>query len=196
MNTEHRGQESWDAIFQNPLLTLLTGSLLTTPVLDDLVHPRPSRSLDSDERPMTSTSRRPRMRLESERVHLPHIIHPHVGGNHINVLNFEGMNHDRMFNSFFLTFMEQIQASLEDGVKEGLPKEMIEKIKRMKMGKSGQDCSVCSEGFKKGERIRKLPCKHIFHDDCILPWLDVNSTCPNCRFNLLEFFTENPDGNY
>jgi len=47
-----------------------------------------------------------------------------------------------------------------------------------------------------GEKIRKLPCKHIFHDKCILPWLDMNSTCPNCRFNLLEFFDENPDGDY
>jgi len=64
------------------------------------------------------------------------------------------------------------------------------------MGKSGQDCSVCSDGFRKGEKIRKLPCKHIFHDKCIMPWLDQNSTCPNCRFNLLEFFTENPDGDY
>lgn len=96
-------------------------------------------------------------------------------------------------------------------MKQGLPKEMIEKVKRMKMGKSGQDCSVCSEGFRKGksplktaffpnnflgEKIRKLPCKHIFHDKCIMPWLEKNSTCPNCRFNLLEFFTENPDGNY
>ena len=39
---------------------------------------------------------------------------------------------------------------MQDEAKEGLPKEMIDKIKRMKMGKSGQDCSVCSEGFRKG----------------------------------------------
>lgn len=95
--------------------------------------------------------------------------------------------------------------------KQGLPIEMIEKVRRMKMGKSGQDCSVCYNGFKKGtkstiysseinillgEKIRKLPCKHIFHDTCILPWLDSNITCPNCRFNLLEFFSENSDGEY
>lgn len=44
-----------------------------------------------------------------------------------------------------------------------------------------------------GEKIRKLPCKHIFHDTCIMPWLDKNITCPNCRFNLMEYFTENPE---
>jgi len=47
-----------------------------------------------------------------------------------------------------------------------------------------------------GEKIRKLPCKHIFHDSCILPWLDSHITCPNCRFNLLEYFSENPDPDY
>jgi hypothetical protein len=44
---------------------------------------------------------------------------------------------------------------MQDEVKEGLPKEMIDKIKRMKMGKSGQDCSVCSEGFRKGRTFYK-----------------------------------------
>jgi len=80
---------------------------------------------------------------------------------------------------------------------------MIDKIKRMKMGRSCQECTVCSEGFKKGnktfeiffelvlgEKIRKLPCKHIFHDKCILPWFEHKSTCPNCRFDLLEYYQE------
>lgn len=40
----------------------------------------------------------------------------------------------------------------------GLPREMIDKVRRMKMGKSGQDCSVCYNGFHKGSRknVRRL----------------------------------------
>lgn len=28
-----------------------------------------------------------------------------------------------------------------------------------------------------------LPCKHIFHPDCVGPWLEKNPTCPVCKHN-------------
>jgi len=100
----------------------------------------------------------------------------------------QNTNNSRMLESF-LSLMEQLHLNHEES-QQGLPKEMIDKIKRMKMGRSCQECTVCSEGFKKGEKIRKLPCKHIFHDKCILPWFEHKSTCPNCRFDLLEYYQE------
>jgi len=147
---------------------------------------------------MTSTARRVRSSLEEDMTQHDEALPNHdlLGGNEINFTNFQGLHSHRMLGSIVFSFMEQLQSSLEDELKQGLPKEMIDKVKRMKMGKSGQDCSVCSEGFRKGEKIRKLPCKHIFHDKCIMPWLEKNSTCPNCRFNLFEFFTEHPEGEY
>jgi len=42
-----------------------------------------------------------------------------------------------------------------------------------------QRCSICLESFKPGERVRKLPCKHIFHAHCIDEWLTQSSElCP------------------
>ena len=47
-----------------------------------------------------------------------------------------------------------------------------------------RDCPVCQEEFEIGEKCKKLPCQHVFHPGCILPWLKVHNTCPVCRHEL------------
>lgn len=42
-------------------------------------------------------------------------------------------------------------------------------------------CSVCMEDFRLSEPVRKLPCTHLYHTDCIVPWLQMHGTCPICR---------------
>ncbi|CAD8053924.1 unnamed protein product [Paramecium sonneborni] len=49
----------------------------------------------------------------------------------------------------------------------------------------GQDnCGICLESLKTTKIIRKTPCSHIFHGNCIEKWLQKNSYCPFCRFDL------------
>ena len=47
-------------------------------------------------------------------------------------------------------------------------------------------CSICLEDFKTGDNIKKLNCTHIFHKECLEPWLnDNNRNCPMCRTDIL-----------
>ena len=48
-------------------------------------------------------------------------------------------------------------------------------------------CSICIEEFEAGEKVRVLPrCKHLFHIDCIMPWLtERQGCCPQCRTPVL-----------
>ncbi|XP_077446062.1 E3 ubiquitin-protein ligase RNF115 isoform X2 [Stigmatopora argus] len=46
------------------------------------------------------------------------------------------------------------------------------------------ECTICREEYSSGESVRKLPCLHYFHSECIVPWLELHDTCPVCRKSL------------
>nr|XP_025148597.1 E3 ubiquitin-protein ligase RNF126 isoform X4 [Bubalus bubalis] len=49
---------------------------------------------------------------------------------------------------------------------------------------SGLECPVCKDDYGLGEHVRQLPCNHLFHDGCIVPWLEQHDSCPVCRKSL------------
>ena len=45
-------------------------------------------------------------------------------------------------------------------------------------------CAICKDNFEINQNLIYLPCKHLFHDECILPWLKERNSCPTCRHEL------------
>ena len=45
-------------------------------------------------------------------------------------------------------------------------------------------CLVCQEEYCKHEEMRKLPCGHCFHKDCVDQWLLSKDFCPYCRTTI------------
>lgn len=45
-------------------------------------------------------------------------------------------------------------------------------------------CSICLGEYEDSEKLVMLPCKHIYHNDCISSWCDNHTRCPLCNVDL------------
>ncbi|XP_050266036.1 E3 ubiquitin-protein ligase CIP8-like isoform X1 [Quercus robur] len=61
--------------------------------------------------------------------------------------------------------------------------EMV-RIEEGSVGLAGEDCAVCLDEFSIGSEARRMPCSHIYHQDCIVLWLGTSNLCPMCRYRL------------
>lgn len=52
-------------------------------------------------------------------------------------------------------------------------------------GDDGPTCSICLCEYEKGDKLVSLPCKHVFHEDCITSWTDHNTRCPLDRKSVV-----------
>lgn len=64
-------------------------------------------------------------------------------------------------------------------------KEAVESLSTVKIQEEDTlQCSVCLDDFVIGMEAKEMPCKHKFHGDCLLPWLELHCSCPVCRYEL------------
>lgn len=92
----------------------------------------------------------------------------------------------------YLRLMEQRRLHM---MNRGASKDTIEKntfphkYKRIKrssdeMEDNTEKCTICLSDFEDTEDVRRLPCMHLFHIECIDQWLSSNKRCPICRVDI------------
>ncbi len=47
-------------------------------------------------------------------------------------------------------------------------------------------CVICLDRFTQGDQFMVKRCGHVFHEYCILTWLDTDNVCPLCRVSVDE----------
>ncbi|WCJ41533.1 RING/U-box superfamily protein [Euphorbia peplus] len=67
------------------------------------------------------------------------------------------------------------------------PSSLIGMMKSVKLEdkceeEEGEICSVCLEEVV--DIASAMPCAHVFHENCILKWLQTSHVCPVCRFPM------------
>ncbi|PIN12802.1 Ubiquitin--protein ligase [Handroanthus impetiginosus] len=68
-------------------------------------------------------------------------------------------------------------------VVENLPSVVLTK-EELEDGNGEVFCAVCKDDVASGDKLTRMPCCHLYHGDCIFPWLKITNTCPVCRYEL------------
>ncbi|KAG8189051.1 hypothetical protein JTE90_025485 [Oedothorax gibbosus] len=109
-----------------------------------------------------------------------------------------------MFHHYIPVLPRQVHARLEDymrfvdqrrmAVNRGATQATIERNtlphkykKIMKCNETDDNlekCTICLCEFEDDEDVRRLPCMHLFHIECVDQWLTTNKRCPICRVDI------------
>ncbi|XP_022716202.1 E3 ubiquitin ligase BIG BROTHER-related-like [Durio zibethinus] len=70
-------------------------------------------------------------------------------------------------------------------------KESIQALRKVKLGDiiprfSSEQCVICFEelSLQAKDDLTSMPCSHLFHENCIVKWLNTSHLCPLCHFPM------------
>ncbi|CAO1405442.1 unnamed protein product, partial [Diamesa tonsa] len=93
-----------------------------------------------------------------------------------------------------LTRLNRFVRVIEERGNRGATQETIEintlphKYKKLRRAsetdEDSEKCTICLSQFELDNDVRRLPCMHLFHRDCVDQWLVTSKHCPICRVDI------------
>ncbi|XP_061358328.1 E3 ubiquitin-protein ligase RING1-like [Gastrolobium bilobum] len=87
-----------------------------------------------------------------------------------------------------------MQAMMEESAQDfrmiPASKNAIHSLKKVKVTKLDEYCPIFMEEFvvragdNGGKAVSAMPCDHVFHQRCIVQWLQTSHMCPLCRYPM------------
>ncbi|XP_053666833.1 uncharacterized protein LOC128715932 [Anopheles marshallii] len=126
-------------------------------------------------------------------------VHHHMYHHIPSQSNFLGSHPEIQFSiglrPSLLSSLNRFVRVMEDScTSRGATQEMIEthtfphKYKRLRRvsetDEDSEKCTICLSQFEIDNDVRRLPCMHLFHKDCVDQWLVTNKHCPICRVDI------------
>lgn len=141
---------------------------------DSLVH-RLQRSLDSSEANEGASSFAVRGRRDA---YFP------------NIFRYAGNSGDYLDARGFEELLEHLAET--DSSRRGAPPAAVSFVNNLPRVVISEDhekqdnltCAICKDFLSLGSIANQLPCFHLYHPSCILPWLSARNTCPLCRYEV------------
>lgn len=84
-----------------------------------------------------------------------------------------------LFTNFQTQGQSDVVLPLTDNAIQNLQRKQFKDIVP---DESNELCSICQEKYEQTSNIVILPCKHYFHEECVVQWLkNYHHKCPLCR---------------
>ncbi|XP_015914444.1 E3 ubiquitin-protein ligase arkadia-C isoform X2 [Parasteatoda tepidariorum] len=90
----------------------------------------------------------------------------------------------------YMRFVDQRRMAVNRGASQAtierytLPHKYKKIIKCNENEDNLEKCTICLCEFEDDENVRRLPCMHLFHIECVDQWLTTNKRCPICRVDI------------
>ncbi|KAK2654339.1 hypothetical protein Ddye_014195 [Dipteronia dyeriana] len=64
-------------------------------------------------------------------------------------------------------------------------KDAIQRLEKVRFDQDDEcKCMICLEEFSTGVETMRMPCGHLYHEECIVKWLETSHMCPLCRYEM------------
>ncbi|KAI9116497.1 hypothetical protein K1719_012664 [Acacia pycnantha] len=84
-----------------------------------------------------------------------------------------------------LSLLSSLPNTTSKSCSDSVPTIIVTSSLLSQLDPGGVLCAVCKDPIGVDAQAKQLPCKHLYHSDCITPWLEHHNSCPLCRFQLV-----------